>query len=129
MNKNKKLSFIVFAILGLMLVGCGGGSSSSDDEKEKNKVPIVNAGNDKRAILNQSVTIIGMATDEDGTISSYEWKKGSDTLGTEASLTYIPTKIGIDILTLIAIDDDGESTSDEIKITVKEENSAFGGNK
>ena len=129
MNKNKKLSFIAFVILGFMFVGCGGDSSSSDDEQEKNKAPIVNAGNDKTDILNQPVIIIGTATDEDGIISSYEWKKGEDTLGTEISITYIPTKVGVDMLTFIATDDDGESTIDEVRITVKEENSDFAGTK
>ena len=124
----KKKSFIQFTTILLLvtLVGCG---SDDSTESKGNKTPKVNAGADTTAILNQSITIIGTATDEDGTISSYEWKKGSDTLGTEASLTYTPTKVGTDSLTLVATDDDGDSSSDEVKVTVKEENSDFGGNK
>jgi len=121
--KSKKTLNQIFALsLITFLMGCGGGSSSSDTDNEGNKAPEVNAGADTTAILNQPITIIGTATDEDGTISNYEWKKGSDTLGTEASLTYTPTKVGTDSLTFVAIDDDGESASDEVKITVQEEN-------
>ena len=117
--RRKKIN-LMLALSLVSLVGCGGGDSSSDGDG--NKAPIVNAGSDKTTIVNQPVTIMGTATDEDGTISSYEWKKGSDTLGTEASLTYTPTAIGTDILTFVVMDDDGASSSDEVKIVVKEEN-------
>ena len=117
----KKINWMLVLSL-VVLIGCGGGSSSSDTD-DGNKAPKVNAGDDTTAIVNESVTVVGTATDEDGTISSYEWKKGENVLGTEATLSYMPTEIGTDTLTFIATDDDGDSTSDKVKITVKEENS------
>lgn len=129
MIRKKILNWLIPLTI-VVLTGCsGGGDTSSSGDDKANKAPIVNAGNDKTTIINQPLTIRGTATDKDGTISTYEWRKGSDTLGTEISLIYIPTKIGIDILTFIATDDDGNSGSDEIRVTVKEENSDFGGNK
>ena len=87
-----------------------------------NRAPIVNAGTNKSVTVNQSITITGSATDSDGTIVSYEWKKGSDILATTASFEYIPTVVGSDNLTLTVTDDDGSSVSDTVVITVEAEN-------
>jgi hypothetical protein len=85
----------------------------------ENKAPSVNAGADKTVTVNQSITLTGSANDSDGTIVSYEWKKGSEVLGTSATLEYIPTEVGTDILTLTVMDDDGSSNSDSVEITVQ----------
>jgi hypothetical protein len=84
----------------------------------ENKPPVVDAGADKTVTVNQSVTLIGTATDSDGRIVSYEWKKGSEVLGTEATLVYTPTIVGTDTLTLTVTDDYGESHHDDINIIV-----------
>jgi len=90
--------------------------------KEENKAPIANAGEDTSVTINQSITIIGIGTDSDGTISTYEWKKDDIVLANTASFTYTPTVTGKDILTLTVTDNDGlRSPSDSIVITVKEE--------
>jgi hypothetical protein len=113
----------------LILTACGGGGSSSatssnsnssnfNSNSEVNEAPTVNAGDDRKAQIDVPVLIWGSASDIDGTISSYEWKKGEEVLGTTAKLTYIPTKLGIDKLTLTAVDDDGVSASDSINIEV-----------
>jgi len=117
MKKRNLLNGIII-LTSFILIGCGGGSSS---EESTNRKPIVNAGKDISTVVNQQITIVGSAHDEDGIISTYEWKKGNDTLGTELSLTYIPTEIGVDKLTLIAVDDDGDKASDSMNITVTEE--------
>jgi len=97
----------------------------------ENKPPVVDAGADKTVTVNQSVTLIGTATDSDGTIVSYEWKKGSEVLGTEATLVYTPTIVGTDTLTLTVTDDDGAVVSDTAIITVESEAElpGFGGKK
>jgi len=122
MKRKKNVNLIVLSMISTMiLIGCGGGNSSNETESNTNKAPIVNAGMDITTNVNKSITIVGVATDEDGSISSYEWKKGQEVLGTEATLTYIPTKIGTDILTLTVMDDDGAVASDSVNIIVKEE--------
>jgi len=117
MKKRNLLNGMVISF-SLILIGCG---ESSSTEELINKKPIVNAGKDMSVVINTPITIVGTATDKDGTISTTEWKKGNDTLGTELSLNYIPTKVGTDKLTFIAVDDDGASASDSMMITVKEE--------
>ena len=85
-----------------------------------NKPPVVNAGNDTTTIENQTITLRGTATDEDGNIVSYEWKLGNQVLATTVSFDYTPTNIGTDTLVFSATDDDGATTSDEIKVNVTE---------
>ena len=87
-----------------------------------NVAPTANAGEDKTVTVNQTVTLTGTATDRDGTIVSYEWKKGSEVLGTTATLSYTPTVVGTDTLTLTVTDDDGATASDSVKIIVENNN-------
>jgi len=134
-----KKTLIFSTILVLILNGCG---SSTDDKSSNqaesstpptttevsNKAPIVHAGEDKNVIVNETITITGTATDSDGTIVSYEWTKGNEVLGTEVSLAYTPTVVGIDTLTLTVIDDDGVMANDSVRVTVKKNNNEVGGN-
>jgi len=83
--------------------------------------PIANAGADKTVTVNESVTLYGSGIDSDGSIISYEWKKGSQVLGAESKLIYTPTKVGTDILTLEVMDDDGLVDTNSMKLTVKKE--------
>ena len=107
----------------------------SNDAPSRNKAPIVNAGADITVKVNQPITLTGTATDSDGIIVSYEWKKGSEVLATTLSFSYTPTEVGTDVLTLVVVDDDGDSGSDSVSITVEEEASTptptsdFGGKK
>lgn len=80
----------------------------------------VNAGADTTTSINSSIILTGTASDSDGMIVSYEWKKGSEVLGTSASLSYTPTASGTDTLTLTVTDDDGATASDSIDITIYE---------
>ncbi len=106
-----------------LIVTDNDGATNSDNViitvlKPKNKIPIANAGEDKSVTINNSIILYGSGTDSDGNIISYEWKKGSEILGTDAILNYIPTKIGRDTLTLTVTDNDGATNSDNVIITV-----------
>lgn len=123
MIKGKKMTkkLIYSSILGIALLsGC-----STDDETTPtpsstptNRAPIVNAGADKTVTVNETVTITGTATDSDGTISSIEWKKGSEVLATTLSFSYTATKVGTDTLTLVVMDDDGATASDNVNVVI-----------
>ena len=83
-----------------------------------NQSPTVNAGEDKTVTLGDTVKLYGSGSDSDGYIISYEWKKGDEVLGTSATLEYIPTEVGTDILTLTVTDNDGATATDSVKIIV-----------
>jgi chitodextrinase len=86
-----------------------------------NKRPIIDAGSDKATIVNKEVLIEGTASDSDGTVVSYQWKKGDTVLSDNTSFIYIPQEIGIDILTFIVKDNDGAISSQEIRVVVSKE--------
>ncbi|WP_415407785.1 PKD domain-containing protein [Sulfurovum sp. CS9] len=83
-----------------------------------NTPPTANAGPDKTVEVNQPVTITGTGTDTDGTIASYEWKKGSTVLASTASFNYTPDTVGTDTLTLTVTDNDGATGTDSMDVVV-----------
>jgi hypothetical protein len=112
------LSIIGVSSLLLFSQGCGNSSSNPSTSNTGNVAPTVNAGADKTVQINTAVSITGTATDSDGTISSYEWKKGSNVVGTTATVSYRPTVVGTDTLTLEVTDDDGAKSTDSMIVTV-----------
>jgi len=143
MNFKKIFSHLLVGFIFLsVLTGCGGdtdtnGSQTSDDgitttpnasqtsddsittTPNENTLPIVDAGENKTVIVNESVTLYGSGSDSEGSVN-FEWKKGNTVLGTSATLIYIPTIVGTDVLTLTVIDDDGATASDSVNIIVKD---------
>lgn len=120
----------------VLLSGCSEDDSGGDDTPTEestaqvetntqssttaNQAPTVDAGIDITVIVNEIVTITGSASDSDGTIVNYEWTKDGNILATTFSFSYTPTVVGTDVLKLIVMDDDGESSSDSINVTVKD---------
>jgi len=96
---------------------------STQPSSSTNHAPVVNAGVDRKVKVNKRVTIVGTASDSDGTISTIEWQKGSDVLATTLSFSYTPTEVGKDVLTLVVVDNDGKSAKDSVTITVEKEES------
>ena len=113
----KKLTKILLTgLIALSLTAYGGGSSDSDTGTTN---PLVaNAGNDLSVEENTVVTITGSGIDSDGTIVSYEWKKGSTVLANTASFSYTSIAVGTDTLTLTVMDDDGATASDSMNVDV-----------
>lgn len=83
-----------------------------------NNAPTANAGADQSTEVNTSVTITGTASDNDGTVIAYEWKKNTIVLASVASFSYTPTIAGTDVLTLTVTDDDGAIHSDSMTVSV-----------
>ena len=90
--------------------------------EKANKAPTVSIEADKTTVkVNEKVSLTANATDSDGTISLYEWKKQDGTvLGADKTLDYTPTEVGTDTLTVTVTDDDGAKASSSIQITVEE---------
>ncbi|WP_333818828.1 PKD domain-containing protein [Ohtaekwangia sp.] len=89
-----------------------------------NQPPLVNAGTDKTLFLpNNAINITGTASDNDGSIVSYEWTKiqgPTVTMANTNSNTVILTNMvaGQYTFRLTATDDDGASSFDEVDIVV-----------
>jgi len=87
--------------------------------------PVANAGPDQTVSDAdgdgvETVTLDGSTSyDPDGTIDSYEWKEGTDSLGTEVSIAK-DFAVGVHIVTLTVTDNEGLTDIDEIIITVTE---------
>src|SRR5690606_20322442 len=90
-----------------------------------NTAPVAKAGNDVVIALPvSSVTVNGSASsDEDGTIQSYQWTKGSGPAVSIASPNSASTALnnlseGTYVIRLKVTDDDGASAQDDLTITV-----------
>lgn len=126
------LQKIIYVGITMMLIGCSGGNSTDGEpsqgtsgekpttipnaETVTNQAPIANAGDDRSIGVNLIVTIVGEGTDSDGSIVSYQWKKGIEVLSDAQTLDYTPTKTGTDTLTLTVTDNDGLSGSDTVDV-------------
>jgi M6 family metalloprotease-like protein len=86
-----------------------------------NDTPVAHAGENKSVKVGQSITITGTGDDSDGNILSYQWEKGDTVLSNTSSLTYTPTKIGGEKLTLTVTDDKGAIGNDTVTITGSKE--------
>ncbi|HYG02622.1 MAG TPA: PHB depolymerase family esterase [Chryseosolibacter sp.] len=99
--------------------------TTSSSSTITNTAPVAKAGADKTLTLPaNSVKLYGSATDSDGTISSYVWRKKSGptaTLSGQNSKTLSLTNLvqGTYVFTLTAKDNDGATDSDDITVIVK----------
>jgi hypothetical protein len=109
------------------------GTSSTTDTTENNILPIANAGPNQDVLEFETVTLDGSSsTDVDGTIQSYFWTQVSDPLvelssTSEINPKFVAPKVESDDLvlrfSLKVTDNSGDSTTDEVDITVKNVNS------
>jgi dienelactone hydrolase len=113
------------------------GAQKSDDvvvvvnaATSNNIAPVAKAGLDKTITLpTKAITIVGAATDADGTIASYSWTKVS---GPAASMNNVTTpKLwaynlvqGIYSFRLTVTDNNGATSSDDMLLTVQGESAA-----
>ena len=92
------------------------------EEPAENKIPTVNAGDDKTVEVGGTITITGIESDEDGneTIASRKWMEGATELATTVSFDYTPTVAGQHRLTFTVTDNAGATASDDMNVTVTE---------
>ena len=110
------------------------GASASDEVKitvkgSANKGPEVNAGTDRVVMLPaNSVSLEGTASDTDGEITSVKWTKvsggGSQLNGVNTrELVVTNLVVGTHVFRFTAEDNDGVLSSDDVTVTVKENES------
>nr|WKN38187.1 PA14 domain-containing protein [Tunicatimonas sp. TK19036] len=97
-----------------------------DQPEPVNEAPIVNAGQDIEITLPKNeITLKASASDQDGEISSYQWKKISGPAAaiavSEAKETKVANLVAGTYQFVITVQDDKEAkASDTVKVTVKE---------
>ncbi|HEY9031328.1 MAG TPA: hypothetical protein VIM93_08200 [Kangiella sp.] len=124
---NKGLKFLLVSILSLGIINCsGGGSDSSPDPEPVNQKPTASAGADQTVDEQTAVTIEGLGTDSDGTVTSYSWAQTSGpdiTLSnTDQQNLEFTAPVSKDLVELVFVltvtDNDSATASDSVVITV-----------
>lgn len=81
--------------------------------------PVAVAGSDQIVYEGMAVTLSASGSyDSDGYIVSYEWREGSEVLSNSVSFTRV-FSIGTHVITLTVTDNDGNTASDIVVVTVK----------
>ncbi len=86
------------------------------------QTPTVNAGEDRLVAdtngqPGETVTLTATASDPDGTIQSYAWRRGETVIGTTASIQ-TPLPDGVSDLSVTVTDNTGLAATDSIRVTV-----------
>ena len=127
-NKALNLPYKLLIILSIfaILPAC---SISDDDEDElSNSAPSVSVGEDQTVNQGATVDLVGVASDSDGSISSWLWKqtsgshsvtiKNSTTSNAYFSAPTVDTETTL-VFELEVKDNDGASVSDSMRVTVR----------
>lgn len=86
-----------------------------------NRIPYVTVGADINVTEGTTITFYSAAWDVDGTIASYQWKNGVDTLSTESTFSKSDLPVGTHLITLIVTDNKGASSAQAfLTVTVRE---------
>jgi len=86
---------------------------------ELNYNPKVDIGLDQVVEVGTVLKFKGIASDIDGEIVSYEWKKGSEYLADTADFNYTTTEIGGETLSLTVMDENGNDTTDTVFLDIR----------
>ncbi|MFH1670689.1 MAG: PKD domain-containing protein, partial [Patescibacteria group bacterium] len=89
-----------------------------------NNPPTANAGDDQTlrdadGNGREQVTLDGLGSNDDDTIVSYEWKEGSNVLGSDPILS-VSIPVGMHTITLTVEDDEGETDTDGVLVLVED---------
>ncbi|MCJ8269892.1 MAG: cadherin-like domain-containing protein, partial [Psychrosphaera sp.] len=142
MNKIKLISqLLAITTLCIGITACGGGGGDSTPTPTPTPTPTVNnpptvsAGNSQSIDEQSLVTLTANASDSDGSIAAYQWTQitgdilnlsGSDSANASFTAPTVLAQHGPQTFTFQAqaTDDDGDSATDTVVITVNPVNSA-----
>lgn len=113
--------FTIFCFIFLCMVGC-----SKESEPTENRPPTVNAGEDKNILVNQTVKLLGTATDPDDDKLTYEWSilvkpkesKATIALKSQINTNFIADKAG-EYLLQLKVTDGKVIVVDKVKFTAE----------
>lgn len=83
-----------------------------------NTLPVANAGDDQTLYYTETLNLSGSLSTDDSEIVSYTWTEGETVLSSEMNLSTTGFSVGTHILTLTVLDDDGETSTDEVVVNI-----------
>ena len=114
-------------LLGIFAIALSACSSSDDDTDLSNSAPSVSAGEDQTVNQGATVNLTGVASDSDGSISSWLWQQtsGSPSVtiknSTTSNASFAAPEVDAEttlVFELEVKDNDGASVSDSMRVTV-----------
>ena len=115
-------------LLGIFAITLSACSSSDDDTDLSNSAPSVSAGEDQTVNQGATVNLTGVASDSDGSISSWLWQQtsGSPSVtiknSTTSNASFTAPEVEVEttlVFELEVKDNDGASVSDSMRVTVR----------
>jgi len=98
----------------------GSTSETTSDTATDTKI-IVDAGDDKRAVIFESILIKGTVQTTNTDTLQYQWIRNEKTLATTEAFTYVPTTLGSHELMFVVQDANGASSIDKMQVIVSNE--------
>ena len=115
-------------LLGIFAIALSACSGSDDDTDLSNSAPSVSAGEDQTVNQGATVNLTGVASDSDGSISSWLWQQtsGSPSVtiknSTTSNASFAAPEVDAEttlVFELEVKDNDGASVSDSMRVTVR----------
>lgn len=113
-------------IVVIFFNACGGEEERNEpsepiSQTTANTQLIVDAGDDKRAVIFESILIKGTVQTSNKASLQYQWIRNEKTLATTEAFTYVPTTLGSHELTFVVQDATGASSVDKMYVIVSNE--------
>jgi uncharacterized protein YkwD len=122
----RMMQILWVGIVIIFLNACGGGENNSEpsaqtSQSTTNTQLIVDAGEDKRAVIFEGVLIQGTVQSSNKASLQYQWVRNEKTLATTEAFTYVPTTLGSHELMFVVQDTTGVSSVDKMNVIVSNE--------
>ncbi len=95
------------------------GAVLTADAEPVNEAPVAVAGDDQTVTAGDEVAVDGSASTDDTGIETYAWDFGDGSTAEGAAATHVFETAGAFAVTLTVTDADGESSTDELTVTVE----------
>jgi len=125
------IEIVCLGVVVIFLNSCGGEESSSQSSAQasqqtaqqtsqvtNNTQLTVDAGEDKRAVIFESILMTGTIVSGNKSFLAYQWIRNGKTLATTQAFNYVPTTLGAHQLTFSVQDAEGTKSTDTVNVIV-----------